>query len=40
MAKQKYDNEFKVILVELLKQGIRTPQISDECCLDTNMINR
>ncbi|MFT6192262.1 MAG: transposase [Paraglaciecola sp.] len=40
MANQKYDNEFKIIIVELLKLGIRTRQISDECSLDINMINR
>lgn len=40
MAKQKYDNEFKVMIVELLKSGIRTRQISEEYGLDINMINR
>ena len=40
MAKQKYDNEFKVMIVELLKSGIRTRQASDEYDLDINMINR
>ena len=40
MAKQKYENEFKVMIVELLKSGIRTRQISDEYSLDINMINR
>ena len=40
MAKQKYENEFKVMIVELLKSGIRTRQISDEYGLDINMINR
>ena len=40
MARQKYDNEFKVMIVELLKSGVRTRQISDEYGLDINMINR
>ena len=40
MAKQKYENEFKVMIVELLKSGISTRQISDEYSLDINMINR
>jgi transposase len=40
IAKQKYDNEFKVMIVELLKFGIKTRQISDECGIEINMINR
>ena len=30
MARTKYDNEFKVMVVELLKSGIKTQQVSDE----------
>lgn len=40
MAKQKYDNAFKVMIVELLKSGIKTRQIGDEYGLEINMINR
>ena len=40
MANQKYDNEFKVMIVELLKSGIKTRQISEEYDLEVNMINR
>ena len=40
MAKHRYDNEFKVMIVELLKSGIKTRQISEEYDLDVNMINR
>ena len=40
MAKHRYDNEFKVMIVELLKSGIKTRQISDECGIEINMINR
>ncbi len=37
---KKYDNEFKVMIVELLKSGIKTRQISDEYSIEINMINR
>ena len=40
MAKHRYDNEFKVMIVELLKSGIKTRQISDEYGIEINMINR
>jgi transposase len=40
MARKKYDNEFKVMIVELLKSGIKTRQISDEYSIEINMINR
>ena len=40
MAKQKYDNEFKVMIVELLKSGIKTKQLSDDYSLNISMISR
>lgn len=40
MEKQKYDNEFKVMIVELLKSGIKTKQISDDYSLNISMISR
>lgn len=40
MAKHRYDNEFKVMIVELLKSGIKTRQISEEYGIEINMINR
>ncbi len=39
MAK-KYDNDFKVMIVELLKSGIRATQISDDYSLNISMIGR
>jgi transposase len=30
---KKYDNEFKVMIVELLKSGIKAKQVSDEYSL-------
>jgi transposase len=39
MAK-KYDNEFKVMIVELLKSGSKTKQIGEEYGLNPSMINR
>jgi len=40
MAKKKYDNEFKVMIVELLESGINPQQVSNEYGLNTNMISR
>jgi transposase len=40
MVKKKYDNEFKVLIVELLSSGIKTKQISDDYGLSLSMINR
>lgn len=40
MVKQKYDNEFKVMIVELLKSGIKTKQVSDDYSLNVSMISR
>lgn len=39
MAK-KYDNEFKVMIVELLDSGIKTKQISEDYGLSLSMIGR
>jgi transposase len=40
MVKKKYDNEFKVMIVELLNSGIKTKQVSDDYDLGVNMISR
>ena len=40
MARTKYDNEFKVMIVELLKSGIKIQQVSDDYDLNANMIRR
>jgi transposase len=40
MARKKYDNEFKVMIVELLESGIKTQQVSNEYGLNANMISR
>jgi transposase len=37
---KKYDNAFKVMIVELLKSGIKAKQVSDEYCLNVSMIGR
>lgn len=39
MAK-KYDNDFKVMIVELLQSGLNANQVSDEYGLNANMIVR
>ena len=39
MAKT-YDNEFKVMIVELLKSGIKTQQVGDDYDLNVSMISR
>jgi transposase len=39
MAK-KHDNEFKVMIVELLNSGIKTKQVSEDYNLSLNMIGR
>jgi len=39
MAK-KYDNEFKVMIVELLQSGIKATQVSQEYGLNISMIGR
>jgi transposase len=40
MVKKKYDNDFKVLIVELLNSGIKTKQISEDYGLSLSMINR
>jgi len=40
MTKQKYDNDFKVMIVELLKYGIKTKQVSDDYSLNVSMVSR
>ncbi|MBU2950536.1 transposase [Tamlana agarivorans] len=37
---KKYDNEFKSMIVDLSKSGIRTKQLSEEYGLHTSVINR
>jgi transposase len=39
MAK-KYDNEFKIMIVELLQSGIKTQQVADDYGLNVSMIGR
>jgi transposase len=39
MAK-KYDNEFKVMIVELLNTGMKVRQVGDEYALNDGMIRR
>jgi transposase len=39
MAK-KYDNEFKVMIIELLNSGIKTKQVSDDYGLSLSMVGR
>lgn len=40
MGKQKYDNEFKTMIVELLLSGIKSSQVSQEYDLNISMIGR
>ncbi len=40
MARHKYDNEFKVMIVELLNSGIKTNQVSKDYGLNVSMISR
>lgn len=39
MAKR-YDNDFKLMIVDLLKSGMRTKQLSEEYGLHSSVINR
>jgi transposase len=39
MAK-KHDNEFKVMIVDLLNSGIKTKQVSEDYSLSLNVIGR
>lgn len=38
--RKKYDNDFKVMIVELLKSGRSAKEVSDEYDLDDSMIRR
>ena len=40
MARKKYENEFKVMIVELLHSGQTAKKLSQEYSLDSGMINR
>lgn len=40
MGKQKYENEFKVMIVELLNSGIKTSQVSTDYGLNVSMLSR
>lgn len=40
MRKKKYDNDFKVMIVELLKSGQKTKSVSQEYNLDSGTVNR
>ena len=37
---KKYDNDFKIMIVELLNSGIKAKQVSDEYSLNASMIGR
>jgi transposase len=37
---KKYDNEFKVMIVELLNSGIKTKQVSEDYNLSLSMVGR
>ncbi len=37
---KKYDNEFKVMIVELLNSGIKTKQVSEDYRLSLSMVGR
>jgi transposase len=39
MAK-KYDNEFKVMIIELLNSGIKTKKVSNDYSLSLDMVGR
>ena len=40
MVKKNYDNEFKVMIVELLNSGIKAKQVSLDYGLNASMIGR
>ena len=40
MSRTKYDNEFKVMIVELLNSGIKTEQVGNDYGLNISMISR
>ena len=39
MAKQKNDNNFKVMMVELLNYGVKTSQAIKDYCLNVSMLS-
>jgi transposase len=40
MEKKKYDNDFKVMVVELLKSGRSAKELSDEYTINSGVIRR
>ena len=40
MEKKKYDNDFKVMIVELLKSGRSAKELSDEYTINSGVIRR
>lgn len=40
MARKKYENEFKVMIIELLDSGQTVKQVSDEYSLNSSMVSR
>ena len=40
MGRTKYDNEFKVMIVELLNSGIKTSQVGNDYGLNVSMLSR
>ena len=40
MVKKKYDNDFKVMIVELLKSGRTAKELSDEYDINSGIIRR
>ena len=40
MEKKKYDNDFKVMIVELLKSGRSAKELSDEYIINSGVIRR
>ena len=37
---KKYDNEFRVMIVQLLNSGIKTKQVSEDYDLSLSMVGR
>jgi len=37
---KKYDNEFKLMIIELLNSGIKTKQVSEDYSLNLSMVVR
>ena len=40
MVKKKYDNDFKIMIVELLKSGRSANELSDEYSINSGIIRR